>query len=357
MLARKDEDKAGDGRSTVYNNIVTPEKLEKVNKKNIQLGDDFLEYISSIGMSESTIYQYGNNLKIFWCWNLEFNDNKFFVKIRKRDFQRLQAHAKDIWGWSPKRVRTFRATLSSLSDYIYKMLDDEYDGYKPIIKDVPHLPDCTVREKIIYTARELQKILDQLVEDGEYYKACVLSVAMNSGRRKSELARFKVDYFDKSNLICEGALYKTPEKMTTKGRGKNGKLLDVYTLAKPVQPYIDLWLEERKRLKIRSKWLFPRYEHGEWKDEPVKVTTLDSFTKTYARIAGKHFYWHSMRHYLVTYLSESNIPSTIIQDMIGWESSDMVKLYDDTGKDDHLEKFFGADGIKTVNHTNISELY
>ena len=43
------------------------------------------------------------------------------------------------------------------------------------------------------------------------------------------LTRFKASYFDKENLICDGALYKTPEKMQTKGRGQRGKLLDVYT--------------------------------------------------------------------------------------------------------------------------------
>ena len=71
---------------------------------------------------------------------------------------------------------------------------------------------------------------------------------MYSGKRKAELTRFKASYFDESNLICGGALYKTPEKMVTKGRGSRGKLLDVYILAKPFQPYLDLWLNERKEL-------------------------------------------------------------------------------------------------------------
>lgn len=33
-----------------------------------------------------------------------------------------------------------------------------------------------------------------------------------------------------------GSLYKTPEKIKTKGRGSRGKLLTAYTLSKPFKP-------------------------------------------------------------------------------------------------------------------------
>lgn len=55
-------------RFTVYNNIVTPEKWTKVNPENIQLGEDFLEYLQSIDRSPDTIKGYRNDLKIFWVW-------------------------------------------------------------------------------------------------------------------------------------------------------------------------------------------------------------------------------------------------------------------------------------------------
>ena len=70
-----------DGRTTVYNNITDEEKLKRVNPDNIQLENDFLEYLESVDRSKSTIKQYRANLHIFWCWNLDFNKNKFFVKI------------------------------------------------------------------------------------------------------------------------------------------------------------------------------------------------------------------------------------------------------------------------------------
>lgn len=344
------------GRSTVYNRIVTPEKMSRVNPDNLELEKDYLDYMVSIDTAASSLYQYKNNLHIFWVWNMEYNKNVFFVDLKKRQVSKFQAHAIQEWGWSPKRLRTVKATLSSLSKYIYNILDDEYDDYKPIINDIKNPADVPVREKTIFTSRELQLLLDHLVEEEEYMKAALLAIAINSGRRKAELTRFKVHYFDKENLICEGALYKTPEKMVTKGRGMEGKLLDVYTLAKPVQPYIDLWIAERKRLKIRSQWLFPKYSGGKWRDKPIDTSTLDVYAEEFSKFLNKPFYWHSLRHYFSTYLSEQNIPDSIIQDMIGWESGDMVRLYVDTKKDNQFEKFFGKNGIKDIKQGLLQEL-
>lgn len=345
-----------EGRSTVYNNITSPEKLAQVNPENVQLEKDFLDYLFSIDRAKSTIFQYRNNLHVFWCWNLEFNQNKPFPKCVKRDFSRFQNHTMQVWGWSPKRIRTVRATLSSLSNFIETILDDEYEGYKPIVRKIEAPANVSVRKKTVFEADELQALLDYLVEREEYMKACMLSLAMNSGRRKAELPRFKVSYFNDENLICEGALYKTPEKVTTKGRGSRGKELDIYVLAKPFKPYLDLWLKQRKQLKIKSQWLFPLYKGGKWHDEQMNKASLDSWSNSFSRLLGKTFYWHSLRHYLTTALHQSNIPDTVIQSMIGWESTDMVNLYNDTPVEHEFDKYFGAEGIKKVKSSSLTEL-
>ena len=168
--------------------------------------------------------------------------------------------------------------------------------------------------------------------------------------------KIQIKYFDKENLICEGALFKTPEKIVTKGRGLKGKLLDVYTLAKPFQPYLNLWMEERKRLGIRSEWLFPKNENGKWVNKPIRTATLDYWAKTFSTMIHKHFYWHSMRHYFTTKLSEANLPDSVIQDIVGWESIEMVSVYVDTSADKKLDKYFGADGFKEVQQTELKEL-
>lgn len=345
-----------EGRSTVYNYITSKEKLKQVNTKNFELEEDFLEYLASTDKSEETIKQYRANLHIFWCWNLDFNSNKFFTKLTKRELVKFQNHALNEWGWSSSRMKTVRATLSRLSKYIEDILDDEFPNYKSIIGKIDPPVAKLVREKTKFTEEELNGLLDHLVEKKQYMKACALSLAMNGGRRKSELPRFKVGYFRPEYTICNGALYKTPEKVKTKGRGADGKMLELYTLVTPFNPYLKLWLEERHRLNIGSQWLFPRKKDGEWIDEPIPITTLNSWARSFSEILGVPFYWHSLRHYFTTKLVSYDIPSSVIQDVIGWDSADMVNRYDDTDKDERFEKYFGADGIKKVKVTRLEEL-
>ena len=39
---------------------------------------EFLDYLKSIDRAKTTIYQYEQDLNIFWTWNLQFNGNKEF---------------------------------------------------------------------------------------------------------------------------------------------------------------------------------------------------------------------------------------------------------------------------------------
>lgn len=343
------------GRTTVYNYIVTEEKLAKCNQENIQLGNDFLEYLASIDRAKSTQNAYRNDLNIFWCFCYDCLSNKFFVDLTKRDIAKFQNHCINEWGWSPARVRRVKSTLSSLSNYVETMLDDEFEGYRPIVRKIENPANVKVREKSVFTEEQLQEILDKLVEKKRYDKACIVSLAMNSGRRKSELPRFKVSYFTDDNIIY-GSLYKTPEKIKTKGRGSRGKMLTCYTLVKPFKPYLDMWLAERERLGITSDWLFPAKVHGEYIDEPMSSETLDTWAETISNLTDIPFYFHSLRHWFTTHLSEANIPDGVIQDLIGWDSAEMCRLYCDTSADVKFAQYFGEEGIKTVKQKSLSDL-
>lgn len=345
----------GNGRHTVYNNISSPEKLKLVNPDNIQLGNDFLEYLISIDRSKTTVSAYRNDLDIFWCWNLENNNNKFFVDLSKRDISKFQSYCLNVWKWSPARIRRVKATLSSMSNFVESMLDDEFEDYKPIVRKIENPAICTVREKTVLEEEQLQKLLDYLVEKEQYDKSCMLAMAMNNGRRKAELPRMKVSYFTDNNIVY-GSLYKTPELVTTKGRGSRGKQLTIYTLKNGFQKYLDLWLKYREENNITSEWLIPKKENGEYIDEQVPVTTMDSWAETFTRILGVPFYWHSLRHYFTTACSRSGLPDDVIKGLVGWTSSDMVSIYKDIPIDEQFAQYFSEDGIKNIEQKSLSEI-
>ena len=307
--------------------------------------EDFVEYMQSIGRAETTIYQYTSDLKIFLVWNLQNNNNKEFTKITKREFARFQNYCLNTWGWSPKRVRRVKAVISSLSNYIENILDEEpeYEGYRAIIRKIESPADDTVREKTVFSIEELQGLLDYLVDHEEYEKACMLSLAMNSGRRKAELPRFKVNYFTDDNVRF-GSLYKTPEKVRTKGRG-SGKYIELYVLKNEFDPYLKMWLEERNRKGIESEWLFPSRSD---QNAPISTDVLDYWAKNFTNIIGKDFYWHSLRHLFTSECLRKNLPSSVVQEIVGWESADMVNLYDDRDADETLSMYFDENGIKDI---------
>lgn len=345
----------GNGRSTVYNSIVTPEKLEQCNKENIALGNDFLEYLASIDRSKTTIEAYRHDLNIFWCVCHDLLGDKFFVNLSKRDIAKFQNYGINTLGWSPSRTRRVKSTISSLSNYIENMLDDEFENYKPIVRKIESPSNTTVREKTVYSEEQLQNILDKLVEKERYDLACMVSLAMNGGRRKAELTRFKVSYFNDENIIY-GSLYKTPEKIKTKGRGSRGKLLTCYTLVKPFKPYLDMWLKKRQELGIESDWLFPNKVDGEYLNEPMPSEKVDTWANSINNLSEVPFYFHSLRHYFTTACSKSGLPDDVIKSLVGWQNLDMVMLYKDVTADEQFSKYFGEDGIKKVKTTSLTDL-
>lgn len=339
------------GRKTTMNSITSPELLSRVNPENTQLLRDFLDYLRSIQRSETTIHGYENDIQIAWVWCLENNGNKFFVDWTKRNIVAYQNWLLNSNSNSPARIRRLKAALSSLSNFIEAVLDDEYPNFRNIINKVDNPVNRPVREKTVWEDEELDSLLEKLIENEDYEKSCFLALAMYSGRRKAELCRFKVSDFNDDKLVCDGALYKS-SPIKTKGRG-GGKMIACYTLAKKFKPYLDLWLEQRGRAGVKSEWLFPNL-----KDESgcVSISTVNSWSNTFSRLSGKPAYIHSLRHYFTTSLAKAGIPDGVIQSIVAWESSDMVRVYKDIDAEDEIGMYFKDGEIAAPEKKGLADI-
>ena len=342
-------------RKTKQNDITSPELLSQVNPENMRLKEDFISYLQSVQRSPKTIAGYSNDLDIFWVWNLQHNGNKFFPKISKRDYASYQHWLINENGNSPARVRRLKSAISSLSNYVEAILDDEeeFKDFRSSVRKIENPAMQQVRKKTVWEDDALDNLLDELTARGQYKKACALALAMCSGRRKAELCRFRVDDFKDDNLVCGGALYKTSEPIQTKGFGL-GKYIYCYTLAKKFKPYFDAWMAERERKHIESEWLLPAFDNAE---QQMSDITLNSWANTFSRMTGEDFYWHSLRHYFTTHLSKLGLPDNVIQEIVGWESSDMVKVYKDISAEEQISQFFDENGnIKADAQKSIVDL-
>lgn len=339
-------------RKTVINSITSPELLAQVNPQNIQLMNDFLDYLQSISRSQGTIDQYRNDLNIAFVWNLQFNGNKFFVDWTKRNVVAYQNWLMNTNGNSPARVRRAKATLSSMSNFISNILDDEFPTFRNVITKVESPVNQPVREKTIITSDQAEYLLNTLTEKKQYDRACAFALALYSGRRKAEIPRFRLSDFTPDRLVCGGSLYQTG-KIKTKGRGVQGKQLECFCLAKQFQPYLDRWLEYRKEHGIESEWLFPTKANP---NEHIEVPTMNTWAAAFSRLLGIDFYWHAVRHATVTNFKRAGIPDTVIQTYIGWSDISMVPVYSDLDASEQLGMYFTADGIVVPDAKDLSEI-
>lgn len=338
-------------RKTKMNSITSPELLAQVNPRNKQLLADFLDYLRSVQRSETTIAGYENDIQIAWVWCLQNNGNAFFVDWTKRNIVAYQNWLLNSNENSPARIRRLKAALSSLSNYIANVLDDEFPNFRNIINKVENPVNRPVREKTVWEDGELESLLDVLVQKKYFDKACYLALAMYSGRRKAELCRFKVSDFDDDKLVCGGALYKS-SPIKTKGRG-GGKMINCYTLAKKFKPYFDLWMQSRTEKGIESEWLFPDKSNP---SEHIPISTANSWSNTYTRLSGKSSYIHSLRHYFTTSLAKAGIPDGVIQSIVAWDSGDMVKLYKDIDADEEIGMYFKDGEISVPEKKGFGDL-
>lgn len=339
------------GRKTKKNVITSPELLSQINPENKQLLDDFLEYLRSIQRSETTIAGYKSDIEIAFVWNLQMNGNKFFVDWTKRNVVAYQNWLLTTNENSPARIRRLKAAISSMSNFIENVLDDEFPNFRNIINKVENPVNEPVREKTVLSQEEVNEILNKLTEAKKYKIACFIALAAYGGRRKAELLRFRVSDFADDKLVCGGALYKS-DPIKTKGRAR-GKYLNCYTLAKPFKPYFDAWMKDREERGIESEWLFPSDADPSKQDQ---ISTVNSWMETISRMTGLPIYAHAFRHAFTTMLAKAGIPDGVIQSIVAWDSADMVKLYKDIDADEEIGMYFKDGEINTSAKKSIGEI-
>lgn len=305
----------------------------QVNEDNKELVQDFLEYCESIDRSPKTIENYESDLKIVMVWFKNNLKNKKFVDVNKRDVVKFQN-----WcikqGMSPSRIRRLRSAMSSCSNYIENMLDDVYKNFRNIINKIPAPSLTHTREKTILSEKQVDKLLDDLININKIQHACFVAVLAASGMRKSEVVQTNVDWVCGDNVNIYEGMYVSPE-IRTKGSGVAGKILNKYIIKDIADKYLDMWMKERDRLGIKTESLFVIKRKGEWRG--IKDSTVDSWMDLFTRLTGENCYAHAFRHYAATWLKRNNVPVDVIRDFFGHNDSSTTEIYIDIGKEENLK--------------------
>lgn len=315
------------GRASFRKKVVTDERLEKVNPKNMNLIAQFLKE-KSTRTSPTTIEVYRSNLHIFFVWNMLYNDNKFYVDIKKIEISDFFVYATDTMKLGSSRQNNLRSTLSSLSNFIIKFYDEDYPEFRNnILNIIETAPKEFRRKKTILSDEEVQLLLDTLEKD-KPQEACWVALASCSGARFSEILRWEVDLIDENNTAFGDIFLETTREIKTKGRGKSGKMIYKYIIKDKFLPYYNAWLGKRAEI-LKENGLDHNFLFIKQNGEPATPSVIDGWTRGFTKILGKPIYAHAFRHYLTTLLLYRKIPTNFIQALFGWESSDMVEVYSD----------------------------
>lgn len=326
------------GRTTVYNSgLVTDEKWEQVSEENKYLLKEFNDYLKAADKSPQTIYQYNSQLKIVFVWLLENCNNKSFTDVKKREWVKFIGYLTSELQVSSNRISSMKSAMSSLSNFIETILDEDYPSFRNIIKIIPTPGKTTVREKTVLTNEQIDEGLEQLINKKKYQLACFFALLLGSGMRRAEAIQMRVDDFKEENLVLNGIWYKT-RPIRTKGKGVQGKVLEKYVSKEIFQKYFDLWMQYRKEQGIQSEYLFVVFKNGNYAQ--ASISTANSWAERIEKVLGVPFYNHACRHYWTTKEIKGGTPESIIKELQGWSGLEMVSLYNDTSTEEQLQTFY-----------------
>lgn len=317
-------------RETFKKQFTTPEIINQINPKNVKLMNLYLKD-KSRKCSDATMKVYASNLNIFFCWNVIYNDNKYYPEIKKVELSEFFDFLVNELKIQGKRFAHYRSVLSTLSDIVIKYYDDDYPTFKNIVNTIIEpIPKDAVRKKTILTDEEVELIFEVLIAKDRIQEACCFALAVYSGMRIAEIEQMKVDMIDRENSLSFGGVsLQTTEKIRTKGFGKQGKVIYKHIIKDLFLPYFDNWLVERNRiieeLGIEDHGYLFIKRNGQKATQHVIRNWADKWSK----IVGKDVYLHCLRHNLVTYLTKLGLGSDFIIAFMGWSSADMYKIYND----------------------------
>ena len=333
------------GRKTFRKVITSDELIASINKENVKLMERFLKNFAT-KRSPKSVTVYKSNLQMFFCWNVEFNDNLFFVDFKKYMLLDFFDYCCAELKWSSARYSQMHSCLSSFSTFIEDIYDEQYPNFRNLLPKIEKLPKEVVRKKSIFTKEELDGLMTKLGEEDRIQEQCLLALMMSSGSRASELGRFTVDIIDENNTAFEDLFLETTEEVRVKGRGVNGKSLIRYILKDTFLPYYRKWLPIREQIMKENNQSHNHIFINK-NGEPATAITFRGWAERWNDYLDKPFYIHSIRHWYTTHLvSTIGLEQELVQEIIGWTSSDMVAIYNDsTAKD---RKWKGLEKLKVA---------
>lgn len=315
-------------RKTFRKIITSDELIEKINPENKRLMKQFLKY-KNAKCSDETIIGYTSDLNIFFCYCVQYLENKSFIKMKKIELSEFFDYGLLDLKWSGNRYARMRSLMNSFSDFIVDYLDEDYPDFKNLInKAVPKIPKVPVRKKTVLKDEDIDFLREELLKEDRLQEAVYLMLLSSSGVRVSESLRITTDMIDENYTAFSGLFLETTEDIKTKGHTKTGTMMSKFILKDDFLPYYNMWLPKRK--EIMDKY---GQNHNAIfitrQGKPITTDGVRYWVAKWEKILNTNLYPHCYRHYLCSRLTRLGCGSDFIVAIFKWATHDMYNVYND----------------------------
>lgn len=303
---------------TIKQRYLKPEDWEKVNIMNRQITDEFID--AKRDLSDKSLEQYENALKIFFIWVYRNAGDKFITDLKKRDILRFQNWMGDK-GLGLNTIRFKRSAVSSLCNYLETYYDDEYPNFRNIVKGVETPKGKIKHKKEPLTIEELNLLREELEKESRWQELAFLELAYSTGGRREEIRQIRKEVLD-YEPTAKG-FYITHE-VRTKGEGKEGNIRQL-AFSEEAKKAVERWIKHRG--EDDCEFLFiTNYGGGK---KQISATTFNYWcTHIFTPIVGRRVHPHQLRSTRATHIvtvDGKDINSA--KNLLGHKQSSTTEIY------------------------------
>ena len=267
------------------NNLYSNEVYEKVNKESKLVLEDYILELKAKGRAVTTIEQYVFDIRMYLCYICENANNKSILELKKRDFRNFFLMLQET-GKSSARINRVQSSLRNLLEFVVDDEDEYEDYYQNPMKKIKSIEKNPTREIVFLEDKEIDYLLNYLIEHNKIQKALYVSLSYDSAGRRNEIIQVeKYSFLDDEKSTTNEVVGKRSKKFTLMYSNRTKEI------AKK-------WLEERGEDDIDSLWV--SYYNGEAR--PLRYETLYAWAISFRSILESEYDKdlplnpHSFRH-------------------------------------------------------------
>lgn len=267
------------------NNLYSDEVYEKVNKESKLVLEDYILELKAKGRAVTTIEQYVFDIRMYLCYICENANNKSILELKKRDFRNFFLMLQET-GKSSARINRVQSSLRNLLEFVVDDEDEYEDYYQNPMKKIKSIEKNPTREIVFLEDKEIDYLLNYLIEHNKIQKALYVSLSYDSAGRRNEIIQVeKYSFLDDEKSTTNEVVGKRSKKFTLMYSNRTKEI------AKK-------WLEERGKDDIDSLWV--SYYNGEAR--PLRYETLYAWAISFRSILESEYDKdlplnpHSFRH-------------------------------------------------------------